>query len=131
MKREQTWIGCSEVAMRFDPERVRANARAATTEDLLDRVTVYRSGMEPAALDIIETELGERGVRSDRIEAHARSHGTDVICWPDGTARPCSFCERPAVTQGWGWHRWWGLVPLFPRFFSYCAEHQPQPTEGA
>jgi hypothetical protein len=30
--------------MQFDPERVLVNVRNATTEDLLDRVTVYRAG---------------------------------------------------------------------------------------
>ena len=33
--------------MRFDVERVRQNVQQATTEDLLDRLTVYREGMEP------------------------------------------------------------------------------------
>ena len=33
---------------------------------------------------------------------------------PDGTAVRCSFCHRPAVAEGWGWHRLWGVLPLFP-----------------
>ena len=41
----------------FESERVRKNAREATTEDLLNRVTVYRGDMEPEALKIIEAEL--------------------------------------------------------------------------
>ena len=39
--------------MELDLERVRANAQQASTEDLLDRATVFRDGMEPEALEII------------------------------------------------------------------------------
>ena len=117
--------------IRFDPERVRSNVRRATTEDLLDRATVYRDGMEPAALDIIETELNRRGLRADAIEEHARKREQEVIRRPDGLAATCSFCHQPAVAQGWGWHRLWGRVPLFPRFYSYCGEHRPPAADEA
>ena len=40
--------------MHFDIQRVAAYIRVADTEELLDRVTVYRNGMEPAALDLME-----------------------------------------------------------------------------
>ncbi len=127
--------------MDFDPERVRINARQATTEDLLDRVTVYRKGMEAEAVDIIEEELRDRGVEQEQIEAHAGMRG-DVIYDANGIAVCCSFCERPAIHQAWGWHRMQGrglagfvglfgiitLLPLYwPRFMSYCAEHLPKP----
>jgi hypothetical protein len=117
--------------MRFDADRVWANVREATTQDLLDRVTVYRDGMEPEAVTIIEAELRRRGVKQDEIDAHAARRHSQNLRAADGTAIPCSFCHRPAVTQGWSWRRvpgkwrWlppWGL-PLFPRFFSYCEEH--------
>ncbi|HEV3255573.1 MAG TPA: hypothetical protein VG013_01710 [Gemmataceae bacterium] len=133
--------------MHFDAERVWANARQATTEDLLDRVTVYRSGMEPEAVDIIEAELRSRGVRDDAIREHTRQRVDQVLLLrPDGTARPCSFCHRPAVAGGWGWHRlsrrpsrlgWlWGAlagplgwlalwVPVLPGQRFYCEEHRP------
>src|SRR5690242_38547 len=103
--------------MRFDPERVRQNARQATTEDLLDRVTVYREGMEPEALAIIEQELHDRGVWAEHIEAHAEQRSRTAIPREDGTATPCSYCERPAVDEGWDWHHLWGLLPVFPRYF--------------
>lgn len=112
--------------MLFDLERVKANVRQAATEDLLDRVTVYRAGMEEAALEVIEAELRRRNVRLDEIEAHAEQRSRETNLWPDGTAVCCSFCHRPAVAEGWGWHRWWGLVPLFPRFYYYCSEHRPE-----
>jgi len=119
--------------MRLDLERVRDNARQATTEDLLDRVTVYRAGMEPEALDVIEDELRVRGIDGAAIEAHAAQREMASLFHPDGTAAMCSFCRRPAVAQGWGWHwlsvpfrgRRWRLLPLVPCRFSYCAEHRP------
>jgi hypothetical protein len=123
--------------MDFDPERVKSNARQATTEDLLDRVTVYRKGMEPEALDIIEEELRDRGLEREQIEAHARSRGDDVIYDANGIAACCSFCDRPAIHQAWSWRRMRGrglfgvitLLPLYrPSFISYCAEHLPKPS---
>jgi hypothetical protein len=113
----------------FNPDRVWQNVRQATTEDLLDRITVYRQGMEPEAVEIIESELRSRDIRAQRIEEYARERGRDVIALPEGTARECSFCRRPAVSDGWGWHRLWGLLPVFPRYYFYCERHraeQPQ-----
>src|SRR3954453_4314818 len=49
------------VVLYLDLDRVRQNVLRATDEDLLDRATVYRRGMEAAALDIIDAELAERG----------------------------------------------------------------------
>lgn len=113
----------------FDGERVRANAQKAETEDLLDRVTVYRDGVEPEAVEIIEDELHRRGVNGDAIHAHAvKRRGT--LREENGTAARCSFCERPAVTVAWGWYRprFFGtplrLFPVFPRRFRYCEEHR-------
>jgi hypothetical protein len=116
--------------MLFDLERVRANVRKATTEDLLDRVTVYRAGMEESALEVIEDELRARNVRGADIQAHAERRRQETQMLPDGTAVPCSFCHRPAVAEGWGWHRIWGLLPLFPRFYHYCSEHRPDRRTG-
>jgi hypothetical protein len=112
--------------MRFDPEKVRQNIRAATTEDLLDRYTFDQAGMEPEALDLIEEELRRRGVTEEQMTAHVERIGRDAIRLPDGTAAQCSLCRRPAVAEGWGWHRLWGLVPLFPRRYFWCAEHCPR-----
>lgn len=119
--------------IQLDLERVRSNARQATTEDLLDRATVYRAGMEAAAFDIIERELHSRGVSPADIEAHEARRRESVLTAPDGTARRCSFCHRPAVAADWGWHRLWGLVPVFPRRFLYCGRHRSsrRPTSDA
>lgn len=109
--------------MRWDLERVKENVRQAETEDLLDRATVYRAGMEPEALDVIERELWARGVCGEQIEVHALRRGRDVLRLPDGSAAVCSFCRRPAVREAWGWHRLWGLLPVFPRRLRQCREH--------
>jgi hypothetical protein len=107
----------------MDLKRVAEYVRRADTEDLLDRVTVYRKGMEPAALDLMHGELDRRGVTSDDLIDHYQKRRATAIMLPDGTAERCSFCDRPAVVRGRGWHRLWGRVPVFPRLYSYCEQH--------
>jgi hypothetical protein len=114
--------------LEFDPKRVALNAQEATSEDLLDRITVYRDGMEPEAVEIIEAELQSRGIGREEIEDHAAHRSGRMIPLVDGTALPCSFCQRPAVEQRWGWHRLWGYIPVFPRYLSYCEVHLPKTT---
>jgi hypothetical protein len=120
--------------MKYDREKVCENVRKAETEDLLDRVTAYRADMEPDALYVIEEELRRRGVTAADVDAHARRREEAGLCEDAGMAARCSFCDRPAVTRGWGWHRYqgrWlpeslrGRLPLFPRPFWYCAAHRP------
>ena len=111
--------------MRLDLDRVRLNVEQATNEDLLDRATVYRRGMEPAALEIIDAELVARGFTLLDIEYHAQVRGENAIMMADGVAARCSFCFKPATSQGWGWHEFWGKVPLWPRYFRYCDDHRP------
>ena len=109
--------------MLFDLNRVRQNAAKATTEDLLDRLTVYRAGMEPAAIEVIEAELDKRGIGEEEIQAHAAAK-RDRVVMQGAVARKCSFCHRPAVKRGWGWYRlFWKTVPLIPGRFWYCEEH--------
>jgi hypothetical protein len=106
----------------FDAERVWQNVRKATTEDLLDRATVYRSGMEPEALEIIEAELHRRGVDAAAVDEHETRYRRALI-GTDGTPLQCSFCRKPAVIRRWGWHRLWKKLPVFPRPLRYCEEH--------
>ena len=118
--------------MSFNADRVRDNARQATTEDLLDRITVYRAGMEPEAVEIFETELSRRGIGSKEIDEHASRRGGNLLLDANGVARKCSLCDRPAVLRTWGWHwvkrqRRLGLSLFpFPRFrlFYYCEQHR-------
>jgi len=44
---------------------------------------------------------------------------------PDGVALKCTYCDRPAVIRGWGWHRLWGVLPVFPRHLNWCEIHEP------
>ena len=117
--------------MKFNLKRVAEFIRRADTEELLDRVTVYREGMEPAALDLMEGELDRRGVTREEIAEHDAARRQTAIMLSDGTALRCSFCTRPAVVRGRGWHKIFGRVPLFPRLFAYCAVHARPPDRPA
>ena len=88
--------------MLFDLERVRANVRQATTEDLLDRVTVYRAGMEESALAIIEAELRSRDISDEEIEAHAEQRRRESNFLPDGTAVRLQLLPPPRRGRGVG-----------------------------
>ncbi|OWK43475.1 hypothetical protein [Fimbriiglobus ruber] len=111
--------------MNLDLRTIAENIRRTADEELLDRVTVYREEMEPAAVDLIEGELARRGFRPEAIAEHERSRREQTILTENGIVRRCHFCDRPAVCRAWGWHRLWERVPLFPRFFAYCAVHAP------
>jgi hypothetical protein len=111
--------------MQLDLDRVRANVRRACTEDLLDRATVYREGMEPEALDIIDRELRDRGIGPAERDAHEERRRRRMLTGPDGLPVKCCRCDRPAVVERRGRHRLWRVLPLFPRRFAYCAEHDP------
>ena len=114
--------------MRLDADKVRANVREAATEDLLDRATIYRDEMEAEALDIIEGELRDRGVAWDQIAEHERKRRANALLDSSGVLLTCHRCHRPAVGEGRGWHRLWGLLPLVPRRLAWCEEHRPQGT---
>ena len=118
--------------MFFDRERIARNVQKATTEDLLNRVTAYRAGMEPEALALIEEELRRRGATPEEIAEHAERVREDSLFLEDGTAAKCSFCHNPAVGEGRGWYKLLGgPIPLFPRSYRYCREHLPaEKAEG-
>ena len=109
--------------MELSLKAVAAFMRTADTEDLLDRVTVYREGMEPAAVDLIEGELSRRGWPPERIAEHDRERRAAVVFRDDGTAYKCSFCDRPAVSRRVGWQRLWRRIPVFPRLLARCEKH--------
>lgn len=111
--------------MEWNPEKVLANVRNADTDDLIDRITAYRNGMELEAIEMIEAELRRRGVGEPVIEARRQVYLRECLCYSDGTAMMCSFCRLPAVAEAWGWHKLWKLVPLCPRRFRYCKIHRP------
>ncbi len=112
--------------MKLELDRVRANVRGATTEDLLDRATVYREGMEPEALEIIDAELRTRGVTPEAVAAHEQGRAGGLVRGPEGQPRTCVKCHRPATWEGWVWGRLWWVLPLFPRQAACCEEHRPR-----
>lgn len=117
----------------MDPTRIREESREATTENLLDRVTVYREEMEPAAIEVIEEELSDRGVIPSDLVVHEAMRERDGLTRrPDGTIIRCDFCPRPAIERRRKWHRLWGwFIPLFPRWFSFCKIHANAPPTDA
>lgn len=109
--------------MEFDLDRVRTNVRLASTEDLLDRATVYRQALEPEALPVILEELRERGVSPEAIVEHEKQRG-EVLLDDRGIAQKCNECARPAVVREWDWHQLFGKLPVFPRAFWRCEVHR-------
>ena len=109
--------------MDFDLNRVRLNVRESSTEDLLDRATVYRSGVEQEALALILEELRSRGLSADAVVQHEQAR-RGVLVDDSGTARVCIRCPKPAVVQQWVWHRLFGKLPLFPRYAFLCDDHR-------
>jgi hypothetical protein len=116
--------------MLSNPERMRRNIHEAETIDLLDRITAFRQDMEPDAVALIEDELRQRGVSPEQVLAHAEQLHRNAIQLSDGSPARCSLCARPAVARAWGWHRLWGVLPLFPRQYYYCPAHRPEPAEA-
>jgi hypothetical protein len=108
----------------FDARRVDENCKDASTDDLLLRATAFRTNMEPQALTIILKHLWQRGITAEII-AHLTVETTpeDYLRDKHGTILRCSHCEQPAIRQVWGWHRFWGFLPILPRKFRFCREH--------
>jgi hypothetical protein len=108
--------------MAVDLERIRQYAEKASTEELLDRVTVFRAGMEPEAIVVIETELHRRGVDQEKVAEFEQLRRRDGLIGGD-VPRTCSYCDRPAIVRAWGFARGRSLLPIIPWRFSYCEEH--------
>jgi hypothetical protein len=115
--------------MLLDVERMKANVRQAETEDLLDRVTIFRMGMEDTALAYIEDELRRRDVTAADIGEHDHQRRKHLIPLRGGFPARCGECFRPAVECVVDWHWVFGLIPLFRRSFYYCEKHRPE-TSG-
>jgi hypothetical protein len=109
--------------IRLDLKAVAEHARRAGDEELLDRVTVFRVETEKAALSLYEDELSRRGFDDARIDAHEVERFSKIVLTADGRPIQCNFCARPAVVQARGWHKLWGRIPIFPRWFSRCEVH--------
>jgi hypothetical protein len=111
--------------MKITNQTLKTNASRASTEDLLNRATVFREGMEPEALAIFEEELTRRGIDQSAIDRHAQT--TVCLRTPEGEPLQCSRCHNPAVKEVWGWQRiFFGWLPVFLRRYRYCPEHLPE-----
>lgn len=108
----------------FNPQKLLAYLPRADTDELLDRLTVEREGMEPEAVPLIEAELARRGLGPEEIRKHARELEHRVIRHRDGLPLRCALCSRVAVERRTGWHRLWGVLPIFKRTFYYCERHR-------
>jgi hypothetical protein len=115
--------------MQLNLKTVAEYIRGADTEELLDRVTIYRDGMEPAAVDLMENELWRRGVTPEQLSDHNADRRKSVVIGADGVAIRCAFCDRPAVSKRWGWFKLWRRIPLYPRLFPRCGVHGPEPEK--
>jgi hypothetical protein len=117
----------------LDEQKLRDNIDRSDNDDLLDRVTAYRAGMEPAAIEWIERELHRRGVTAAQIQEYAETCQRDCVFDQNGSAKMCSFCRRPAVREGWGWHALLGMITIIPCWLRYCKDHDPakKPTSSA
>ncbi len=110
-----------------DEQKFLANIRRAETDDLLNRVTVERWGMDPDAVRWIKEELASRDVTPAMIlDYETQFEG----CLRDEQGRwvICSYCRKPAVVRCWGWHRLWKRIPIFPRVVSMCKDHAAKPN---
>ncbi|AWM38666.1 hypothetical protein C1280_17865 [Gemmata obscuriglobus] len=110
--------------MHLPLKEIAAYIRRAPTAELLDRVTIYRDGMEPAALDLMEGELDRRRITREQIAEYDAALQAAVVRRADGSVRRCERCERPAVHQHRGWHKLCWFVPVFRRSFYLCEEHR-------
>ena len=108
----------------FDLDQVRKNVEEAEISDLLERATVFRAGMEPEALELIETELRRRGISfKEQAEFEAAQENT-VLRDEAGLPLSCHKCSQLAVESHWVWH-WAGIIPIFRTRRSFCATHAP------
>ena len=84
--------------MQLDLEKVRIYAKKADNRALLDRVTVFQQGMEPAAIEIIKIELFQRGISPSDISQHESIYKDLVIRGSEGMPRLCKKCALPAIS---------------------------------
>ena len=113
--------------LEWDEQKVLVNIKKSDTDDLMDRITAYRAGMEPVAVEMIENELQGRGVTPEQIAARRKSYEQTCLFDADGSAKMCSQCRKPAILEKWAWHRLMNKIPLLPRRLRYCADHAPPP----
>jgi hypothetical protein len=106
-------------------KKVAEYIRKASTIELLERFTLLREDMEPAALDLIEHELERRGWNREQINEFERENSAQILKNSEGQVLRCRKCGLVAKSRKWSWYRLWGKVPLFPYRPAFCAVHAP------
>jgi len=78
--------------------------------------------MEPAALDIIDGELAERGYLARDVEEHGRIAAS---AYHDVGRRggPLQFLLQAGDEGSWP-GTCFGPISLWPRYFRYCDDHR-------
>jgi hypothetical protein len=115
------------IQMEWNEQKFLVNIRKADTEDLLDRITAYRGGMEAEAIEMIEQELHRRGVTAAQVAEHGERCTRECLFDAQGIALMCARCRKPAVTRERGWYKLFWLVPVFPRSIVLCKDHGAKP----
>lgn len=101
-------------------------ASKASTRELLDRVTLFRKGMETEAIEILEKELSRRGVSPRDCQEHQEKWAPKILWDSEGLPRTCCKCQNPATSLGKAWVRFFGLIPLIPYRAAFCEDHLPK-----
>ena len=109
--------------MKLEIEAVAAWIRRAETDELLDRATVFRTEMEPEAVELILAELARRGLSKAEIDGQAADRLARAFTDAAGTVARCRFCGRPAVAVVWKWWRLFRIVPIVPLKMPACERH--------
>lgn len=108
-------------------EKCRAFAREASDGELLDQLAFFSEGLEEEARGILRRELSQRGLKpgplDPLLEEHRLTHGPRVLFAPDKFPRLCAECHRAATHRKLAWVRFFGLIPMFPRWAFFCDTH--------
>ena len=109
--------------MDWNEQLLLENIHQSHTEDLLERVTAFRAGMEPTAIKMIERELQWRGVTAVQIHDYAEACRRECVFDENGIAKMCSSCRRPAVRGKSGAGICCSVYCRFSRAGRYCKKH--------
>jgi hypothetical protein len=114
---------CETEAMNANRNTVLTWTKRAEDEELLDRATVLRGECEPAAVEMILSELAVRGYSDTAIANHGVAKAAVCVRRPDGSVRRCWRCSAPAIDRVRRWWKFFGLLPVVPVRRPVCARH--------
>ncbi|MBX3397539.1 MAG: hypothetical protein KF873_02255 [Gemmataceae bacterium] len=106
-----------------NPDAFEAWLQRAENDELLDRVTVLRDELEPAARSRIEVELARRGLSAAEVASHGAAREAECLRRADGSVRRCWRCAAPATSCARRWWRLYGILPIVPLERPVCPNH--------